>query len=344
MSHYNVLLLCGGGSDEHDISLISADFIQTQLAQFSEINVTKLILEKNGAFYDSKGDKYALEQSGQLINTHLNQPSIIVDFVIPCFHGFPGETGDIQSYLTLKQLPFLGVKAEASMICFNKITTKQWLTALDIPNTPYLFLSEMNQSNLERVQLALRKWGSIFIKAANQGSSVGCYKVDDETEVESTLKLAFTHSPYVLVEKTINARELEVAAYEYQGKLTITPPGEIICDQSAFYDFNEKYSTNSKARTDIVAQKIDENVLNKIKEYSEKAFKGMKLRHLSRIDFFLTPENEVLLNEINTFPGMTPISMFPKMLENHGDNFGELLVDIIKQEVKGHNWSIRLND
>ena len=132
-----------------------------------------------------------------------------------------------------------------------------------------------------------------------------------------------TSSPYVLIEKTVIARELEIAAYEYNGELIITKPGEIICEQDTFYDFEEKYSQDSKARTDVIAQNIDTKTLKKITEYSHRAFKGMKLRHLARIDFFLTSENELLLNEINTFPGMTPISMFPQMLIHNGYDFGD---------------------
>ena len=321
MSTYNVLLVCGGGSDEHDISLISADYIQSQLAKYPQIKLTKLVLDKNGKFIDSQGDEYSLSDERQNI-----------DFVIPCIHGYPGETGDIQSLLTINNLKFLGSEAETSIHCFNKVTAKQWFTSLGIPNTPYLFLSEYNHANVEKAQAALKDWGSVFIKASNQGSSVGCYKANTAEEVQESLKQAFHYSSYVLVEKTIKAREIEVAAYEYNGELVITKPGEIICEQDSFYDFDEKYSNDSKARTDVIAQNIDDETINKITEYSRKAFIGMKLRHLSRIDFFLTDDGEILLNEINTFPGMTPISMFPQMLINNGHDFGEYLLQIIAKE------------
>ena len=140
MSLFNVLLLCGGGSDEHEISLISASFIQSELSKCSQVNLIKLILDKNGSFSDENGNNVYLEQDVLLLNKNQNIKSINVDFVIPCFHGFPGETGDIQSFfLRLKNLNFLGAEAEASINCFNKVTAKQWFTSLGIPNTPYLF-------------------------------------------------------------------------------------------------------------------------------------------------------------------------------------------------------------
>jgi len=112
-----------------------------------------------------------------------------------------------------------------------------------------------------------------------------------------------------------------------------TVPGEIICDTNTFYTFDEKYAKNSKARTDVVAQHVSAEISEQIRAYAIKAFKGMKLRHLSRIDFFLTADNEILLNEINTFPGSTPISMFPKMLQNHGHDFTEYLSLVINGQL-----------
>ncbi|MBM7072878.1 D-alanine--D-alanine ligase [Shewanella sp. 202IG2-18] len=333
MSQYNVILLCGGGSDEHEISLISADYIKAQLERFSQVNLIKINLNSGGQFTNNNG-QHVLLKDKQLVNA--DQCSLIthIDFVIPCFHGFPGETGDIQSFLRLNNLPFLGTDAEASIHCFNKATAKQWFTALGIPNTPYLFLTELSTESVRQVEEAVDNWGSVFIKATNQGSSVGCYKVDSKEEIKEKLQLAFGFSSYVLVEKTMNARELEVAAYEYGGETVITPPGEIICDKNTFYDFAEKYSEESKASTDVIAKNLDCETLSKIAEYSAKAFKGMKLRHLSRIDFFLTDNNQILLNEINTFPGMTPISMFPQMLINNGHDFGEFLMKIIEEQAK----------
>ncbi|PKH56886.1 D-alanine--D-alanine ligase [Shewanella sp. Choline-02u-19] len=320
----NVLLLCGGGGDEHAISLLSANYFESSLATLPHFNVLRVELDANGHYRTSAGENCELNNRRQIRFENEQKAPWHVDYAIPCIHGFPGETGDIQSYFELINLPYFGCKAEASRNCFNKITAKMWFSALNIPNTPYLFLSELSELTVAQATEALKQWGSIFVKAASQGSSVGCYRVDDIDDVESTLAQAFHFSDYVVVEKTINARELEVAVYEIDGNVVATVPGEVICSNNSFYTFDEKYAANSQAQTHIVAD-IPSDISDLIRKYAISAFKGMKLRHLSRIDFFLTDEGEILLNEINTFPGLTPISMFPKMLQNHGHSFPAFL-------------------
>ncbi|WP_394132668.1 D-alanine--D-alanine ligase [Shewanella maritima] len=333
MSSINVLLLCGGGSAEHDISLMSAGFFESTLANIPEFNVQKVELTKQGQYVTSDGHVCEISHQRQLRFMDDAKASWPIDYAIPCMHGYPGETGDIQSFFELIKLPYFGCGSEASRNCFNKITAKMWFTALDIPHTPYLYLHQLDQPAIEQTQAALNKWGSIFIKAASQGSSVGCYKVDTQQDVATKLTEAFQFSPFVVVEKTIVARELEVAVYEYQGEIVASKPGEIICASNSFYSFDEKYAATSQATTDVEAQNIPEDVTEQIRQYAIKAFTGMKLRHLSRIDFFLTENGEILLNEINTFPGSTPISMFPKMLAHNGDSFVQFLKEKVAASV-----------
>ncbi|MEZ9196957.1 D-alanine--D-alanine ligase [Shewanella sp. 10N.286.54.B9] len=329
MSTKNILLLCGGGGDEHAISLLSANYFETSLTSLPQFNVLRVELDASGHYKTAAGENCELNSRRQIRFEDDKRAPWPVDFAIPCIHGFPGETGDIQSYFELINLPYFGCRAEASRNCFNKITAKMWFSALNIPNTPYLFLNENSELAVAQAREALKLWGSIFVKAASQGSSVGCYRVDNIEEVESVLAKAFTFSDYVVVEKTISARELEVAVYEIDGKVVATVPGEVVCSSNNFYTFDEKYAANSQAQTHVVAD-VPADVSELIRQYAINAFKGMKLRHLSRIDFFLTDEGEVLLNEINTFPGLTPISMFPKMLQNHGDSFTDYLLSNIE--------------
>ncbi|WP_144206651.1 D-alanine--D-alanine ligase [Shewanella donghaensis] len=333
MTTINLLLICGGGSAEHDVSLLSADFFESSLAKSDEINVLRVELDKNGHYHDQQGNICELTNKREIRFENQDITPWSVDYAIPCIHGFPGETGDIQSYFNLIQLPYFGCESEASSNCFNKITAKMWFSALGIPNTPYIFLNDLNDDAIQQTTAALSEWGSVFVKAASQGSSVGCYKVDDASQIQQVLTDAFSFAPSVVVEKTIIARELEVAVYEYQGKVIATLPGEIICANNTFYTFEEKYNASSKATTDVVAKNLSKEMSDTIRAYAIKAFRGMKLRHLSRIDFFLTDDNNILLNEINTFPGSTPISMFPKMLQNHGHTFEDYLVTNIKNQL-----------
>jgi D-alanine-D-alanine ligase len=324
----NILLLCGGGGSEHEISLLSAQFIYETLKANSEYKVFKVEIKSNGDRVDQDGKLCELRKAGELHYPSENKTEKL-NFAIPCIHGPPGENGIIQSIFELMQLPYLGTTPEPSQICFNKVSTKLWLDALSIPNTPYIFLGELNESNFNKAKEFFKTFSDIYIKAASQGSSVGCYHVTSESDLEDKLKKAFKLSNYVLIEKTQKARELEISVYEENGEIKASSPGEIICPDG-FYTFEEKYSKDSHTQTDVIAKDISNTECNLMKEMAIKAFKGLKLRHLSRIDFFLTSDNKIYINEINTFPGMTPISMFPKMMENNGLKFKDFLDKIIK--------------
>ena len=325
MANTTILLLCGGGSAEHEVSLVSADYVQAKLESIESFDVIRVEIKKE-AWFCSNEIVYLDTNKGTLNFEHR---AIKVDFVVPCIHGYPGETGDIQSMLELAGLPYLGCGPEASTNCFNKITSKLWYDTLSIPNTPYIFLSENSPQSYEDSLAAFDKWGEVFVKAARQGSSVGCYKVTDREQLKAAIDGAFGYSDQVLVEKAVRPRELEVAAFEFKGKLHITPPGEIKAPEDAFYSYDEKYSSTSQSITDVQASDLSKEQLSIIEKSSRKVFEQMKLRHLSRIDFFLTPDGQVYLNEVNTFPGMTPISMFPKMLEHSGITVIDFLKDCV---------------
>ncbi|EHK5108023.1 D-alanine--D-alanine ligase [Vibrio parahaemolyticus] len=322
----NILLLCGGGSSEHEISLLSANFVEQQLNLIQNVKVTRVEIKNEGWVTDQGELVYLDLNTKQLCSNESNQT---IDFIVPCIHGFPGETGDIQSLFEIAGIPYLGCGPEASSNSFNKITSKLWYDALDIPNTPYLFLTRNDEDAHRQAEQAFEKWGKVFVKAARQGSSVGCYSVTKKQAIAKAVNDAFGYSDQVLVEKAVKPRELEVAAYEMNGELHITKPGEVIAPDGAFYSYDEKYSSSSHSLTEVEAKNLTQEQIDKIRHVSETVFKQMNLRHLSRIDFFLTEDNEIYLNEVNTFPGMTPISMFPKMLQNNGHKFHEFLEDCI---------------
>lgn len=325
MKTIHVLLLCGGGSAEHDVSLRSANFLQQQLSALPGVSVTRVEMQRD-RWLSVDNQLCVLGLDRQL---RINGRSETVDFVVPCIHGYPGETGDLQSMLELAGLPYLGCGPEASTLCFNKISTKLWLSAIGVPNTPYLFLSDASEDSLAQAKDALRQWGKVFVKAASQGSSVGCYAAASEAELVAAIRDAFGYSEQVLIEKALKPRELEIAVYQYGDELVATRPGEICVPQDKFYSFEEKYSQDSHTTTSLEPAGLSEAQIATMQQLALKAFRQLKLRHLSRVDFFLTEQGEILLNEINTFPGMTSISMFPKMLEHHGHQFGVFLQQIL---------------
>lgn len=329
MSKKNVLLLCGGGSTEHEVSLRSVKFYEECLSKLPNLNTIKIEIDKQGQWIDGAGKRYLLDGKSFLRAFEQDgDPGVKVDVAIPCIHGYPGETGDLQSYFEMIGLPYFGCNSETSKMCFNKITTKMWATALGVENTPYIFVSENNETSEKKILEFQKTHGDVVIKASNQGSSVGCYMVPANESPIKALKDAFTLSPFVLIEKRMKPRELEVSVYEYDGKLQVSYPGEIITPSSTFYTYDEKYSSASQSTTMVRAENVTTEQVNTITDYATKLYYGLKIRHLSRIDFFLD-SGKIYLNEINTFPGSTSISMFPKMLEANGHSFTAYLGQVI---------------
>jgi D-alanine-D-alanine ligase len=333
MNKKNVLLLCGGGGPEHEISLRSVKFYEDCLNEIPDVKTLWIEIDKSGQWKDKTGKKYLLD--GQRFLRAFEQdgdPGIKIDVAIPCVHGYPGETGDLQSYFEMIGLSYFGCNSETSKLCFNKISTKLWATALGVENTPYVFITENNEENLKKVLDFQKLHGDLVIKASSQGSSVGCYMVPAKDSPIEAIRNAFSLSPFVLIEKRMRPRELEVSVYEYDGKLQVSYPGEIVTPTSTFYTYDEKYSHQSQSKTFVRAENVTNDEVKKITEYATKLYYGLKIRHLSRIDFFLDG-GVIYLNEINTFPGSTSISMFPKMLEANGHSF----TGFLKQHIHTHH-------
>ena len=332
MQQKNILLLCGGGHSEHDISLISASYLKDQLSADQDLNVFFVEITKEGKWREEKKGNCELNLSGELCFSSSEKETL--HYAIPCLHGPPGESGDIQSYFELIGLPYLGAGPEASMSCFNKVTTKLWFESAKIPNTPFVYLHQLNEEALKKALEAFENWGQVYIKSSSQGSSIGCYFIKEKEELREKLEMAFKLSPYVLLERPIKGRELEMAAYEWEGKLVVTAPAEIIPPSTAFYSFEEKYSQKSQTETHVKAKNLNQDLIDQMREIAERAFKLLKVKDLSRIDFFLGEDNKIYLNEVNTFPGMTPISLFPKMMEENGHCFKKFLEEKIKESLR----------
>lgn len=332
MEQKNILLLCGGGYSEHDISLISASYLKDQLSAHQSFELFFVEITKDGRWVEEKRGHCHLNLKRELCFS--SSQKIPLHYAIPCLHGPPGENGDIQSLFELIDLPYLGAGPEASSNCFNKVTTKLWFESAKIPNTPFIYLDQLEKADLQKAHDAFEKWGKVYIKASSQGSSIGCYFIQEKSELEEKLAKAFELSPYVLLEKPIKGRELEMAVYEWEGKLVITDPAEILTPSSCFYSYEEKYSQVSQTETHAKAKNLNKGLINDMKKIASQAFRLLKLKDLSRIDFFLEENGPFYLNEINTFPGMTPISLFPKMMEANGHPFHKFLKQKIEEHIK----------
>lgn len=315
----NILLLKGGPSTEHEVSLRSAKFLKENL-ETNVFNVYDVLISKNGHWMLDDNEVH-LDSKNNLVT---KEKEISIDFVIPCIHGYPGETGHLQALFEMQGLKYLGEGYEQSLICFNKILTKLVLDKNCIDTVPFIFVNDSNELSVNKVRDFFKVHGNLFFKASNQGSSVGCFHLEDENKIKETIDKCLQYSTQVIIEKRIKMRELEVSVFNYKNTIHATHPCEIIT-HSDFYDYEAKYSTESKTET-ILKSDLPNEVIKKINSQALAAFKALNLGQFCRMDFFYDQDNyKVFLNEVNTFPGLTQISMFPKMMEAYGIDFKEFL-------------------
>ena len=329
----------GGGGGEHEVSRVSSRYYLEQLAAINQtleyvdqFNVfTVEVLDKNNWKLESEEKQVSsqcyLNKNGEL--EFLNQ-KIKINFCIPCFHGAPGETGEIQVFLDLMQIPYFGNGYESSMLCFNKIQTKLLCESRNIPTVPFDFVQDSSQDSLQKAYKLFDKYSSLFIKSSHQGSSIGCQLVKSKEKIKEALEHSLSLSPFALLEMPVHARELEVSVYQIDDKTYVSEPGEIICEQE-FYNYEEKYSENSTANI-LDRANVPSDLAEQIKSYARQAATLFQIKDLARVDFFLI-DNQIYLNELNTFPGMTPISLYPRMISAQGKEFYEVLLSSIKKTV-----------
>ena len=316
----NLLLIYGGGGTEHEVSLRSAQYFKDQI-DTNKFKIIEVEITKKGRWEYERQECF-LNLKKQLVT---NDELIEIDLAIPSIHGFPNESGQLPAMFELMGLPFLGCGQEASVLCFNKMSTKLWLENAGIKTTPFICLTSMKHIS-KAEDFFVKNKNDVFVKASNQGSSVGCYHCQTKEELVFAISEAFTLSPFVVLEKKISGREFELSCFEYDSKIHFTHPCEIFAPGENFYTYEQKYSNKSQTKVETIA-KIPKDVVTEMKRQAEIAFDILKIRHLSRIDFFLCQSGNVYLNEINTMPGHTKISMFPVMMENYGVKYSDFLAE-----------------
>lgn len=301
-----ILLIYGGTSSEHDVSCISAKSI------INNIDKTKYILE---CVEITKNNKW-LHNNEEITNiiTFLKK----FDVIFPITHGTSGEDGKLQGMLDLFNIRYVGSKWGSSYICMDKARTKEILNYYKIPQVPFEIYEKGKNITIPF---------PVIVKPANGGSSIGIQVANNKKELKKAIKIAYKYDKKIIVEKFINAQELECAVMEDK-KLIISEVGEIISANN-FYDYQAKYE-NKESKT-LIPANIDINIRNKIKEYAEEIFKILDLKGLARIDFFYDKQfKKIYLNEINTLPGFTEISMFPKLIMNEGITYKEIITKLIE--------------
>lgn len=371
----NIAVIYGGRSGEHEISLISAAAITRGISR--ENNVILIGIAKDGKWYLQENTEYERimadekavlsikEDSSKLVSVipgakkaslTSGGKSLDVDVIFPALHGTYGEDGTIQGLFEMADLPYVGCTHLASAITMDKEKTKMIWQSVGLPVVPYVCMkrcvmldSVVYDAFLDETEKELGY--PMFVKPCCAGSSNGASKAKNRKELSFALMEAFTWDDKVLIEKSINAREVECSvtgnsvtypADSNSEEVVAYIPGEIMPTHT-FYDFDAKYNDPDGAKLQIPAE-LTENDLEKIRKTAVAAYKVLDATGLSRVDFFIDKDTKaVYLNEINTMPGFTTISMFPKMCDAAGLKFPELVKLLIEEAFARYEAKNKLN-
>jgi D-alanine-D-alanine ligase len=329
-----ILLLAGGQSGEHEVSLMSARSVLNALPR-DQFDVTPVVISKQGRWLPPTETQRALEtgqaQAGGDLVLHRAASAEGYDAVFPLLHGPMGEDGTVQGLLTLAGIPFVGSGVLGSAASMDKVMTKQVLASIGIPQVPWaLAVRREWQRDPAAVRERVEALGyPVFVKPANLGSSVGISKVKDGAGLDAALDLAFSLDRRVIVEAMTRhkPREVEVGILGNDTPIA-SPVGELSFDAD-FYDYETKY-TEGQAQMHIPAR-LPPEVAEQIRDLALRAFRALDCAGLARVDFFYVAETgEVLLNEVNTMPGFTTTSMYPKLFEAAGLTYSELVTRLIQ--------------
>lgn len=354
MSHkINVGILFGGKSVEHEISVRSSKNVYDAINK-DKYNVVMIGISKDGRWYlnpsitkdgcVAESEQIALipgTYGAQLYNIKEKSEMEKLDVIFPILHGPYGEDGTMQGLLKLVNLPFVGPGVLGSAIGMDKEVMKRLLKDQQIPSAKYLvfnkYLSDASNPTFEEVKAYLGL--PVFIKPANLGSSVGISKAANQQEFDAAINMAFQYDQKIIVEENIKGREIECSVLgNAQPKASL--PGEVKSTHD-FYSYEAKYLDEHGAVLEIPAN-LSESMIASIREMAIKTFKALYCEGLTRVDFFLTDQDEPLINEVNTIPGFTNISMYPKLWEATGISYSELIDELIQLAIERHGREMEL--
>ncbi len=323
----NVGILFGGPSVEHEVSIISAKGVIENIDK-DLFNPIPLYQDKLGNWY-SASNSLKLLKGKEINGKPLSFESLIKKYnlklTFPLIHGTFGEDGKLQGYLEALKIRYVGCDVKASAIGMDKEICKKIWQREELQVVPYFkILYENYKLEIEKFKDKIEF--PVFVKPADSGSSIGITKVKKLEELENALENAFKITRKVLIEKAIKGREIEVSVLGGFDPEYISPPGEIVPSKE-FYDYEDKYKLN-KAELKVPAP-LPENLNHQFKELAKKAFMAIDGYGMARVDFFLEEDKNIYINEINTIPGFTPISMYPKLLSLCGLSYKEVITILL---------------
>lgn len=360
MSKLRVGIIFGGKSAEHEVSLQSAKNIVDAIDK-NKYDVVLLGIDKQGQWHvadtsnyllnANSPEKIALHHSGinvaiqpsgvtnPLLITNSSQSLPQIDVIFPIVHGTLGEDGSLQGLLRMANLPFVGSNVLASAASMDKDITKRLLRDQGLNVAPFKTVTRANHSQLKFNDIIDQLGLPLFVKPANQGSSVGVSKVTNEQQYHQAIALALSFDHKVLIESAIKGREIECAVLGNDDPKASTC-GEIVVN-SEFYSYNTKYIDENGAQV-VVPAELSAEINDKIRATAIEAYQTLGCQGMARVDVFLTAENKIIINEINTLPGFTNISMYPKLWKASGVDYTQLISQLIDLALERHQQDIRL--
>ena len=347
----NIGLLFGGKSPEHEISVRSAKNIYNAFDN-ERYNVLLLAVDPSGIWWSQDIEQLGtmVQPVGQRIGIlpgavnpfyffDSNQPLPPLDAIFPIIHGPYGEDGTLQGMLRILDIPFVGPDVLGSSASMDKDITKRLLRDAGIKVAPGRVFRNKEAAFSAFQSLSEDLGEVLFVKPANMGSSVGVHKISNETEYREAIMDAFHYDSKVLVEGLIEGREVECAVLGNED-VAASGIGEIITPEE--YSFDAKYVSDTAAQI-IIPAEISESDRQRLREVAMQAYKALNCEGMSRVDMFFTPSGEIFVNEINTLPGFTSISMYPKLWGQEGVAYSDLLTKLVDLAMERHYKRSQLN-
>lgn len=338
----NLVLLFGGKSGEHEVSLLSANSVYKALDK-EKYNIQLVGIDKKGVWRigNSTSNVFLNSSDPKKISLNSDLPELVgngfkpfqeVDVVLPIMHGTYGEDGVVQGFLELLDVAYVGAGVLGSAIGMDKDVMKRLLRDAGIKVAKFRTLKDPQFSDTYLHEIIDDLKFPIFVKPANLGSSVGVSKAKNLEELQSAINQAFQFDTKVILEEYIKGRELEATVLGTNTNPKTSIVGEIKPNHE-FYSYELKYLDRNGAEIIIPAQ-IPENIINKVQEVAIEAFKVLECYGMCRADFFYAENGEIYLNEINTIPGFTKICMYPKLWEASGLAYSKLLDELVQLAIE----------
>jgi len=348
MNKIRVGILFGGKSVEHEVSLQSAKNIIEAIDK-NKYEIVLIGIDKLGNWHLNSESHYLLDENNpkliklnnsgeqlglipgreqeQLVNVTGFKAIGNIDVIFPVIHGTGGEDGTMQGFLKLANIPFVGPGVLGSAVCMDKDIAKRLLRDNGIPVSKFLTYNRVTANKIRFIDVSEKLGLPVFVKPANSGSSVGVNKANTAEQLEIAVKEAFKYDTKILIEEYIKGREIECSVLGNENPIA-SVAGEVIA-QHEFYSYEAKYIDETGAILKIPTE-LPDGVLSKIQNMAIESFKVLGCEGMARVDFFLTEDNQVYVNELNTIPGFTKISMYPKLWEASGISYPKLIDRLIQ--------------